>query len=178
MFNLNRTLTTFGILVFATLTLNTSQAIPAPKKSGLESIGGSKRVKPAITSYNNATLEVKFTGIKSTKGEICAKLFNGSNGFPDAEKGATLKAARCAPILKGTAKIIFESLPYGSYAVASIHDTNGDRRLNSNFLGIPEEGIGFSNNTKVITSAPSYGDSQFLVSGAKTELQIQMQYFN
>lgn len=143
----------------------------------LQPIKSPKKTKPILTTYNNGNLEVKFIGIKSSKGEVCVNLFNGSNGFPEGGKGSSLKVARCAPIVKGTAKISFANLPYGNYAIAAVHDTNGDTRLNSNFLGIPQEGIGFSNNPIVKTSAPSFGESQFFVSGNKTELQIRMQYF-
>ena len=80
-------------------------------------------------------------------------------------------------IVKGTAKFMFTNLPYGNYAISAVHDTNGDTRLNSNFLGIPSEGIGFSNNKVIVTSAPSFGEAQFFLSGSKTDLVVKMQYF-
>jgi uncharacterized protein (DUF2141 family) len=142
----------------------------------LEPIKSPKKTKPVLTNYNNGTLEITFTSIKSSKGEVCVNLFNGSNGFPQGGKGAGLKVARCTPIVKGVAKISFANLPYGNYAVAAVHDTNGDNRLNSNFLGIPQEGFGFSNNPVVKTSPPSFSEAQFFISGSKTEIQVRMQY--
>jgi uncharacterized protein (DUF2141 family) len=34
----------------------------------------------------------------------------------------------------------------GSYAIAVFHDTNGDGKLDRNFIGLPSEPYGFSNN--------------------------------
>jgi uncharacterized protein (DUF2141 family) len=134
------------------------------------------KVKPVAAAYSGS-LEVKFSNINSSKGQICMNLFNGQSGFPDGGKGAALKIAKCTPIVKGTAKFMFANLPYGNYAISAIHDTNGDTRMNSNFLGIPTEGIGFSNNTVVVNSAPSFSESQFFISGSKTDISIKMQYF-
>ena len=132
--------------------------------------------KPISVAYSGS-LEVKFNSINSSKGQICMNLFNGQTGFPDGGKGSALKAAKCTPIVKGAAKFTFTNLPFGNYAIAAVHDTNGDTRMNSNFIGIPTEGIGFSNNTVVVTAAPSFGDSQFFLSGPKTDVAIKMQYF-
>ncbi len=134
------------------------------------------QTKPVSAAYSGS-LEVKFSNINSSKGQICINLFNGQTGFPDGGKGSALKAAKCTPIVKGAAKFTFSNLPYGNYAISAVHDTNGDTRLNSNFLGIPTEGIGFSNNTVVVTAAPSFSESQFFLSGAKTDILIKMQYF-
>ena len=133
------------------------------------------KVAPVSAGYSGS-LEVKFNGINSSKGEVCLNLFNGQVGFPDGGKGSALKVAKCTPIVKGAAKFTFTNLPYGNYAISAIHDTNGDTKLNSNFLGIPTEGVGFSNNVTVKTSAPSFNDAQFFLSAPKTDLVIKMQY--
>jgi uncharacterized protein (DUF2141 family) len=126
---------------------------------------------------SSSNLTVKFTGINNSKGQMCVNLFNGQKGFPDGGKGSALKVARCTPVVKGNAQITFANLPYGNYAIAAIHDTNGDTRLNNNFFGVPTEGVGFSNNVIVKTSAPSFNESQFSLSKPKADLSIKVQYF-
>jgi uncharacterized protein (DUF2141 family) len=123
-------------------------------------------------------IEVKFRGLNSSKGQVCANLFNGKKGFPDGGKMSDLKDARCAPIVKGTAQMTFANLPSGDYAISALHDLNGDTVLNSNFFGVPTEGIGFSNNPIVKTSAPSFNQTRFFTAGKKIEISIRMQYFN
>jgi uncharacterized protein (DUF2141 family) len=39
-------------------------------------------------------------------------------------------------------------MPPGTYAVAVVHDEDGDGRLDARFLGIPKEGIGASNDAQ------------------------------
>ncbi len=134
------------------------------------------KVDPVLAG-SSSTLTVKFTGINNSKGQMCVNLFNGKQGFPDGGKGSALKVARCTPVIKGNAQITFANLPYGNYAIAAIHDMNGDTRLNNNFFGVPTEGVGFSNNAVVKTSAPSFGESQFSLAKPKAELFIKVQYF-
>lgn len=40
----------------------------------------------------------------------------------------------------------FDSVPHGEYAVCALHDMDGNRKLNTNFIGIPREDIAMSNN--------------------------------
>ena len=135
------------------------------------------KLEPVSAAYSGS-LEVDFTNINNSKGQICLNLFDGQTGFPDGGKGSALKIAKCTPIVKRTAKFTFNNLPYGNYAISAIHDTNGDTRLNSNFLGVPNEGIGFSNNPVVVTAAPSFSAAQFFLSKTKTDISIKMQYLN
>ena len=46
----------------------------------------------------------------------------------------------------GSATMTFEDIEAGQYAVVVVHDKNGDKKMNKNFLGIPKEKGGFSNN--------------------------------
>ena len=46
----------------------------------------------------------------------------------------------------GTVTVSFEGLEPGSYAIRLYHDENGDQQFNMNFMGVPTEGYGFSNN--------------------------------
>ncbi len=48
----------------------------------------------------------------------------------------------------------FEGLAPGSYAVAVLHDLNGTGRNDTNFLGIPTEDWGVSNNVRPTLRAP------------------------
>ncbi|WP_310488155.1 DUF2141 domain-containing protein [Chamaesiphon sp. VAR_69_metabat_338] len=135
------------------------------------------KVNLASAGYTGS-LEVKFNGLNNSKGQVCANLFNGQRGFPGGGSGAAIKAASCAPIKNGSAVVTFANLPYGNYAISAIHDIIGDKKLHRNFLGIPTEGVGFSNNPTVVTSAPGFNDAQFFVARSKTELSIKMKYFN
>jgi uncharacterized protein (DUF2141 family) len=71
----------------------------------------------------------------------------------------------------------FENLPSGTYAVLVHHDENDNRKFDKNFLGIPLEGYGASNNRTRALRAPSWGESNFeLERGKSRELTIGLRY--
>ena len=44
--------------------------------------------------------------------------------------------------------VTFKDIPYGEYAIAIMHDMDKDFKMDTNFLGIPDEDLGVSNNAK------------------------------
>ena len=60
-------------------------------------------------------------------------------------------------------------LPDGSYAIALYIDLNGNKKIDKNFLGIPKEQYGFSNNAMGTLSAPTFEQAQFIVAGATVQ---------
>jgi uncharacterized protein (DUF2141 family) len=119
-------------------------------------------------------LTVELDGIKNKDGQVCLSLFDSSKGFPDREKNAFQK--QCVPNTNAPLFVTFKNIPLGSYAVAVLHDANQDNKINSNFLGIPTEGFGFSGNPTIISGPPKFNESAVLVTGASTRIQIQLMY--
>ncbi len=91
-----------------------------------------------------ATLNVEVSGA-GKGGSIVAMLYAAPDGFGrlDAKKAkATLRAAATgAPV-----GFSFIDLAPGSYAVAAFQDLDGDGKLKTNFIGMPKEPVGVSNN--------------------------------
>ena len=65
-------------------------------------------------------------------------------------------------------------LPPGSYALSVLQDLNGNRKLDVNFIGIPKEPSGSSNDAKATFSAPKFRDAVFLVGDQPIELRIRL----
>jgi uncharacterized protein (DUF2141 family) len=130
---------------------------------------------PQANANLNGNLSVNIDGFNNQKGQVCLSLFSSSKGFPDNGKRAI--KAQCIKIGQIPQTVIFPNLKAGNYAVAVIHDANGDNTLNRNSLGIPTEGFGFSQNPIIRTSAPKFGDAAVLVAGSSTDIKIQLQYF-
>ena len=57
------------------------------------------------------------------------------------------------------------NLPEGIYAIALFVDVNKNLKIDKNFLGIPKEQFGFSNNAMGKLSAPSFEQAKFTVEG-------------
>ena len=60
-------------------------------------------------------------------------------------------------------------IPDGEYAIAFFIDANGNKKLDKNFLGIPKEQYGFSNNAMGTLSAPTFEQAKFTVTGNTTQ---------
>ena len=113
---------------------------------------------------------VTLQGIKKNAGSIVLCLWSGEAGFPDCESG---KAAKRIVVPVGATSARFENVAAGTYAVSAFHDANGNGKLDSNFLGLPLEAVGMSNNQK-LAGPPRFKPARFKVAGA-TAISIRFQ---
>jgi uncharacterized protein (DUF2141 family) len=99
-----------------------------------------------------AELAVSVKGVRSDKGAIIAQLLKA-----DPAKGTTTQAAATMQAAKaGTLELLFSNLSPGDYAVMLFHDENGNGKMDSNIVGIPTEGYGFSNDAKGSFGPPKF----------------------
>jgi len=75
---------------------------------------------------------------------------------------------------KGTVSFCMPLTQPGEYAVAVYHDKNGNKEFDSNFLGIPKEHFGMSNNPKFGLKSPKYEQAVFTVPAEGTNIIIQL----
>ena len=73
-----------------------------------------------------------------------------------------------AEISMGKVKVIFRKVPEGTYALSAFYDENGNGKLDYNFLGIPKERAGVSNN---YSGLPKWVKSKFTIK-SQTSLNI------
>ncbi|MCX7592981.1 MAG: DUF2141 domain-containing protein [Fischerella sp.] len=128
-----------------------------------------------VKAESSTTLTVVVNGIKNQKGQICLRVFSSEKGFPFSDTSEVKSG--CTQITGSSIKKQFTGLKPGTYAVAVVDDQNGDYILNRDFLGIPQEGFGISNNptVSVITGAPKFGDASFALN-KNTKINIVMKY--
>lgn len=123
-------------------------------------------------SAQSSTLTVQVTNVKNIRGKILFALFNRAEGFPETHQKA-FRLHEAIPV-KGTTTVTFDNLPHGTYALAVFHDENLDAKLNTNFVGIPKEPYGFSNNARPAFSAPGFRDASFVFQRAQAvSIQIK-----
>jgi uncharacterized protein (DUF2141 family) len=97
-------------------------------------------------------LVIEVSGARDASGRIMVSLWNKSDGFGKFDAGRAL-ATRTVPAAPGKpARVTFEDVAPGRYAVTAFHDGDADGKLKTNFLGMPREGVGVSNNAGGIPS--------------------------
>jgi hypothetical protein len=89
-------------------------------------------------------LTVQVSGGTPDKGQAILSLFSMSENYL---KAPLMKKKRSINS-EGEALFTIEQLKAGTYAVSVIYDEDSDNELNTGFLGIPTELVGFSNNAK------------------------------
>ncbi|MEH2022984.1 DUF2141 domain-containing protein [Nostoc sp.] len=128
-----------------------------------------------VNAEPTTTLSVVVNGIHHQKGEICFRVYASEKGFPMSNSSGSQSG--CTKITGTSVKKEFSGLKPGTYAVAVVDDQNGDRKLNKDFFGIPQEGFGISKNPTVSiqTGTPKFRDASFVVN-KNTTVNIIMKY--
>jgi uncharacterized protein (DUF2141 family) len=117
----------------------------------------------------------KDLNIQNNTGNIGCALFDSPEGFPQE----FLRYAIRMDVLKikGTqASCHFVNVPPGTYALAIIHDENMNGKLDENWMGVPQEGYGFSNKAEAGLSAPSFEAAEFSYQGQDLSMTISLDY--
>ncbi len=126
----------------------------------------------SIVHAQTGTITVVVSGLKDMNGQISIGLYASKDGFP--EKGKEYKGKEVR-VTEKTINYSFKDIPDGTYAIAVFHDSNNNGILDKNFLGIPKEGNGFSNNVEATFGPTSFEKAKFKLNGAFTA-KIEMQY--
>lgn len=105
---------------------------------------------PFFLPAQTATLEVEVHDVSSSEGNILIALYREEETFLKFEH---VYRTQGAPASEGMTQVVISDLPLGQYALAIFHDENGNEELDTNFIGIPKEPLGFS-NAKLKTFGP------------------------
>jgi uncharacterized protein (DUF2141 family) len=93
--------------------------------------------------------------------------------FPDCQGDP--QARRLSVPTAQAAELKFNDLPSGGYAIALIHDENGNGKLDTLF-GIPKEGFGFSRNPVIRFGAPRFSAARFDVTSGTVDETVRVKY--
>ncbi len=136
--------------------------------------GGAPAEPTKKAPKSEATLIVEVTNLRNEKGRVAVAVFDSEDAFPDQERALQGKLVK----IKGSrAKVTFKSLKPGTYAVAVLHDENENDEMDFNFLGMPLEGYGFSNDASAMFGPPSFDAAAFRLR-ATGKSTIKARYFS
>ena len=102
----------------------------------------------ALPSLSQAeTLRVAIENVTKAKGSVIVSVYqgpqsygNGKNGSPDL---VLVKAASLSPMT-----FEFHNVQSDTVLVSVLHDRNDNKKMDTNFVGMPKEPYGFSNNAR------------------------------
>ena len=119
-------------------------------------------------------IHVDVEGLRSDRGQVLCALFSSAADFPKKADKAVAHAK--SEIVGGHATCEFQGVPPGTYAIAVFHDENSNGKLDTNFMGIPREGVGASNNAKGHFGPPKFSAAAFQLSDGQTNMKIRINY--
>lgn len=135
-------------------------------------VGAPIMVDPENCAHGNPALKIKVSNVKNSKGIIVADLHDDvKENFLDWEK-VVLRVRATA-----TEGETFFCMPVpapGNYSVAIYHDKNSNAFFDKNFLGLPKERFGMSNNPKFTTKSPKFEEATFSVPAEGVEMEIKL----
>jgi uncharacterized protein (DUF2141 family) len=120
------------------------------------------------------SIKVVVQGFHSNAGEADCVLFGSPEGFPSDSKIA-MKRTR-SKIVNNQAVCAFTAVAPGDYAVSVFHDENANGVLDRNFIGMPKEGVGASNDAAGKLGPPKFEDARFSYKGGQQTLTIHLRY--
>jgi len=142
--------------------------------SAAASIGGISQVPVNICPSQGKSIHVHVHGLRNAAGTVKVVLYG-----PDPKsflvKGEKTDAER-EPAVEGDTTLCVAAPEDGRYAVVVYHDENDNHKFDRNWIGLPTEGFGVSNNPSLFLAAPKFEESSFEVNGEVTNVDVDMKY--
>jgi len=116
-----------------------------------------------------AEVTVRVSGLVPQKGEVGCALFvnSAATAFP---MDNSVARQLWLPVDTASVTCRFNEVPDGTYAISVAHDLNGNKKVDTNLLGIPTEAWGVSNNVRPTMRSPRFDEAAFKVEAGKDVL--------
>jgi len=130
----------------------------------------------AMSTAVAGELRVDVSGVRSDAGRLMLDVYaseekykaNAGNGNGDYRIDVAARA--------GSVRAIIPNVAPGKYGVTAIHDENANGKLDTNFLGIPREGVGASNDAKGSFGPPAFADMIVTLGESPVTIVINLDY--
>ena len=130
---------------------------------------------PANTCPSWGTpIHVHVHGIRNAQGTVKVVLY-GPNPQDFLVKGKKTDRER-EPAEEGSMTLCVAAPDKGRYAVVVYHDENDNHKFDRNWIGLPIEGFGVSNDPTLFLAPPRFEESAFEVNGDLTNVEVEIKY--
>ncbi len=117
-----------------------------------------------------ATLDVVVAGVRNAKGEVWVAVCSEARFLQE-----TCEHMAQVPAREGEVTVRLENVPPGVWSVQAFHDEDMDGKIDT-LLGVPTEGLGFSNDVRFRFGPPKFGEAAFQLSPAGGRIRFSLRY--
>ena len=149
-----------SIMVLTTFAINHATAEAPPPGSAAD------KERPA------ATIEVIVTNVRNSKGVVRAALC-----LPHEFLSERCAIEAIGPAHQGTVRLTLNGIPPGRYAIQAWHDEKSKGQIERDWLGIPYQGVGFSNDPILVFGPPTFDKSAVSLTSGGNTTTLRLRYF-
>ena len=132
-------------------------------------IGASFLLTAAAQAASAAVVEIAVTGVVHARGHIHVDLCTEDTFLKD-----NCPYEGSAVATPGSTTVVINDVPPGEYAAQVFHDEHDDGKVRRTVLGIPTEGIGFSNNAPLHLHGPKFKEAAFAVAHGVEHITLRL----
>jgi uncharacterized protein (DUF2141 family) len=118
------------------------------------------------------SMQISVLGVRDARGTITVDVHD-DDPAKFLKSGGKLARLR-VPAMEGETRFCVTVPKAGVYALAIYHDRNANTKLDKNFIGLPSEPFGLSNNPPLRLAMPKHRDSAFEVNGPRTPVVVDL----
>tara|TARA_B000000532_G_scaffold164040_1_gene132371 strand:- start:3 stop:452 length:450 start_codon:yes stop_codon:yes gene_type:complete len=109
------------------------------------------------------SLEMEINNLQSNNGPLYIRIL-------DENENPVIVGT--SPVINYSARISFDSISPGKYAIQFFHDENENQKMDFSLIGIPKEKFGSSNNVKPILGPPKFEKMLFNLTENKKVIMV------
>jgi uncharacterized protein (DUF2141 family) len=117
-------------------------------------------------------LQVNLSNVRSSRGHVHVAICPQTLFLKDE---CIYKAI--VPAKQGQTVAVINGLAAGTYAAQVYFDENDNDELDRTWIGIPEEGVGFSNDPSFMFRAPTFPETAFRFDGMSGSIGVRLRYY-
>jgi len=122
-------------------------------------------------SVSFGRIKIVITGFENNDGDCWFAIDNSKEVY---EREDSVWIGKILPIKNNEVIVVIDSLKYGEYAVKVFHDENKNGELDTDFLGIPDEDYGYSNDASGWFGPPSWEKAKFIFNQPEMTIRIEV----
>lgn len=127
---------------------------------------------PARAQDANATLVIHVQGVSPKGGILRLGLYDEAS-YPDDDSKPVASADVQAQA--GQTTVTLSNIPPGTYAIQAFQDFNANGKMDSSWIGLPQEPYGFSRDARPVLSKPGFDKTRFKVQDGMNVQTLRLQ---